>query len=128
MAGSSNNKTKQNSKKTGSSSGAKRKTTTSSTRKKRISAAERQRLEQQAKMREEIATLLFFAFNILLTLCNIKVTASDGSKSSIIGSFGNVLSGIEFGIFGVLAYVAPILIFIASAVKGPISILYSFLM
>ena len=113
MAGSSNNKTKQNSKKTGSSSGAKRKTTTSSTRKKRISAAERQRLEQQAKMREEIATLLFFAFNILLTLCNIKVTASDGSKSSIIGSFGNVLSGIEFGIFGVLAYVAPILIFIA---------------
>lgn len=109
MAGSSNQKTKSNSKKTSSSSGTKRK----STGNKRISAAERQRLEQQAKMREEIFTLLFFAFNILLTLCNFKVTASDGSKSSIIGSFGNVLSGIEFGIFGVLAYVAPILIFVA---------------
>ena len=70
MAGSSNNKTKQNSKKTGSSSGAKRKTTTNSTRKKRISAAERQRLEQQAKMREEIATLLFL-HSIFCLLCVI---------------------------------------------------------
>ena len=64
-------------------------------------------------MREEIATLLFLAFNVLLTLCNFKVTAVDGSKNSIIGTFGNALSGIEFGIFGVLAYVAPIVIFIA---------------
>ena len=93
MAGSSNSKAKQNSKKPSSSSGTKRKTNTNTTRKKRISAAERKRLEQQAKMREEIVTLLLLAFNILLTLCNFKVTAADGSKNSIIGSFGNVLSG-----------------------------------
>ena len=112
MAGSSSNKAKSNSKKTNSSSGTKRKTSGRTTGKKRMSAAEKQRLEQQAKMREEIGTLLFLAFSILFTLCNFKVTASDGSKSSIIGSFGNAVSGIEFGIFGVLAYVAPILIFI----------------
>lgn len=112
MAAGSNRKTVQKNKTTNGSSGAKRKTTAKSTGKKRMSAAERQQLEKQAKMREEIFTLLFLALNILLTLCNFKVSSPDGSKSSIIGAFGNVLSDIQFGIFGVLAYVAPILLFV----------------
>ena len=109
MAGNSNRKTVQTNQKRKSKAGSGKKTTT----KKRMSAAERERLEQQYRMREEIFTLLFFACSILLTLCNFKVTAADGTKKSIIGTFGNVLSGVEFGIFGVLAYAAPLLLFLA---------------
>ncbi|MBO6015264.1 MAG: DNA translocase FtsK [Lachnospiraceae bacterium] len=106
MAGSSN-RTKRNTK--SSKTGSTRKRSTG----KRLSAAEKERLERQYRIREEIVTLLFLAFCVLLTLCNFKLTTADGTKSSLIGSFGNVLSGIEFGIFGWMAYVAPILLFFA---------------
>jgi len=105
MAGSSNGKYTNKKKKTNSAG--------RSSSRKRMSAAERERLEKQYRMREEILTLLFFAVSILLTLCNFKITSSTGSKTSLIGSFGNVLSGIEFGIFGWLAYVTPLLLFFA---------------
>ena len=63
-----------------------------------------------------ISEVLFWvslAFILLLFLCNFRITGADGVKTSIIGSFGNVLRDIMFGIFGVLAYVAPVLIFVA---------------
>lgn len=117
----SNSKTVQNqnrstggSKKTGS---AQKKGTSSKVRSssgtKRLSAAEKERLKKQSELREEILILLFFALSILLTLCNFKVTSADGLKRSMIGSFGTILSSMEFGIFGWPAYLAPILLFFA---------------
>lgn len=50
----------------------------------------------------EISRILTFAISFLLFLCNFH----------IIGSFGNSISNIMFGLFGSLAYVAPIVLFL----------------
>ena len=63
----------------------------------------RQRTEQERMISNEITLLILLAVAILLFLCNF----------GIIGPVGNAISGFLFGIFGLLAYIAPVFIFIA---------------
>ena len=71
----------------------------------RQAPAPRQRTEQERMISNELTLLILLAVTILLFLCNF----------GIIGPVGNVISGFLFGIFGILAYVAPIFIFVAVA-------------
>lgn len=63
----------------------------------------RERTEQERMISNELTLLILLAVAILLFLCNF----------GIIGPVGNAVSGFLFGIFGLLAYIAPIFIFIA---------------
>ena len=54
--------------------------------------------EQDSVISDEIILIGIFAIAILLFLCNF----------GIIGTAGNVISGIMFGIFGITAYIAPV--------------------
>lgn len=67
--------------------------------------APRQRSEQERMISNELTLLVLLAVTILLFLCNF----------GIIGPVGNAISGFLFGIFGLLAYIAPIFIFVAVA-------------
>lgn len=58
-----------------------------------------------SSLQDEIVMILILAVCVLLFLCNF----------GIIGKVGDVLSDIEFGLFGLLAYIAPILFFLATA-------------
>lgn len=51
--------------------------------------------------RIEILAILLFAFSFFLFLCNF----------GIAGSFGNVIKHIMFGLFGIVAYVLPFILF-----------------
>ena len=51
----------------------------------------------------ELTLLILLAVAVMLFLCNF----------GVIGPVGNAISGFLFGIFGLLAYIAPIFIFIA---------------
>ena len=53
----------------------------------------------------DILMIGLFAVAIILFLCNFR----------IIGTAGDAVSGVMFGLFGVLAYVAPIILFLAIA-------------
>lgn len=53
----------------------------------------------------DIMMIGLFAVAVILFLCNF----------GIIGPAGNAISGVMFGLFGVLAYVAPILLFLGIA-------------
>ncbi len=57
------------------------------------------------KLLQEIALIIVFAICVFLFLCNF----------GIVGSFGDVLSNIQFGLFGFPAYVTPVLFFLALA-------------
>ena len=84
-------------------SNAKRNSTASSrTNNTRTPAAPRQRSEQERMISNELTLLVLLAITILLFLCNF----------GLIGPVGNAISGFLFGIFGILAYIAPIFIFI----------------
>ena len=65
----------------------------------------RQRTEQERMISNELTLLVLLAITILLFLCNF----------GIIGPVGNAISGLLFGLFGVLAYLAPIFFFVAIA-------------
>lgn len=67
--------------------------------------------QSNIKITQEMMFLCFLAFSILLFLCNFKITNEFGEKTSIIGGFGNALSHGMCGIFGVMAYIAPLLLF-----------------
>ena len=56
-------------------------------------------------IRNEILLIVFLALAIILFLCNF----------GIVGRIGNAVSGFMFGLFGLLAYIAPIIIFLAIA-------------
>lgn len=84
--------------KTGS---GKRKSTVSSGR----PPVKRTKTEDEAKISRELLLLVLFAAVVLLFLCNF----------GVIGPVGDGLSGILFGLFGFIAYVAPILIFLLVA-------------
>ena len=56
-------------------------------------------------IRNEILLIVFLALAIVLFLCNF----------GIVGSIGNAVSSFMFGLFGLLAYIAPIIIFLAIA-------------
>lgn len=71
-----------------------------------------QKDQSNIKIAQEMLFLFFLAFSILLFLCNFKITNEFGEKTSIIGGFGNVLSNVMCGIFGIMAYIAPLLLFV----------------
>ncbi len=56
-------------------------------------------------IRNEILLIAFLALAIILFLCNF----------GIVGSIGDAVSSVMFGIFGLMAYVAPIFLFLAVA-------------
>ena len=70
-----------------------------------VKTTSRQKSEQERMISNEITLLLLLAVTILLFLCNF----------GIIGPVGNAISGFLFGMFGLLAYIAPIFIFVAIA-------------
>lgn len=65
----------------------------------------RQRTDEERFISNEVLLIIVFALGVLLFLCNF----------GIIGPVGDTVSTVMFGIFGLMAYVAPILIFIAMA-------------
>ena len=67
--------------------------------------AARKRNVPESPVRSEVVLIVSFAAAILLFLCNF----------GIIGTVGDAISGIMFGLLGVMAYVAPVLIFLAIA-------------
>lgn len=68
-------------------------------------AASYQEEELDDKLIQEVLLIAAFAVCVFLFLCNF----------GIIGSFGNTLSNIQFGLFGLPAYIAPLLLFFAIA-------------
>ncbi len=56
--------------------------------------------KEQYALRQEIKAIIIIAFSILLFICNF----------GLIGKFGDALSGVMFGLFGVLAYAFPIIL------------------
>ena len=56
-------------------------------------------------IRNEILLIGLLALAVILFLCNF----------GVVGKIGNLVSDIMFGIFGLLAYIVPIIIFLAVA-------------
>lgn len=56
-------------------------------------------------IRNEIILIAFLAISVILFLCNF----------GIVGKFGDAVSTFMFGVFGLTAYVAPVIIFLAIA-------------
>ncbi len=65
----------------------------------------RQYTEQESAIFHEVALILLFAVAVFLFLCNF----------GIIGTVGNAISSVLFGLFGVLAYIVSVAVFIAAA-------------
>ena len=61
--------------------------------------------EINGEIQNEITLIVILAMAILLFLCNF----------GLVGSFGNIIRSIMFGIFGLPAYILPVLVFIAVA-------------
>lgn len=93
MASSSNKSTQKRTTSGRGSSGR-----TSSARK-----TEERQAEQDRELFREIGLIVLFIVMILLFFCNF----------GVIGPFGNSIRDILFGIFGFVAYVTPILVFVA---------------
>ncbi|MFI3212099.1 MAG: DNA translocase FtsK [Eubacteriales bacterium] len=62
---------------------------------------------QESAISSEVMLIALFAVMILLFLCNF----------GLIGKVGLVISDIQFGLFGIMAYIIPIIIFIAVAFR-----------
>ena len=87
-----------------------RKKTTSSGRRNtsnrnsgRKGGTQRTRTNEERLISNEVLLLITLAVGALLFLCNF----------GIIGPFGDAVSSVMFGIFGLTAYIAPIFIFLA---------------
>lgn len=100
----------------GNGSSAKKKTTTSNrntgrsrqTQTRKQGGARSRTVQSQpmdVAIRNEILLIIFLALAIILFLCNF----------GVVGKAGNVVSGVMFGIFGLTAYIAPVIIFLAIA-------------
>ncbi len=87
-------------KKTGRNTGARKNTKTTNTRNTKNNSA-----TLDPKVQDEIFLIGVFAFCVFLFLCNL----------GIIGSFGKVLSDVQFGLFGLTAYIFPICLFFGIA-------------
>ena len=96
-------------KSTAKRSTAGRSTTGRNTANQRTERTTRKRTEeemvQESAMFHEIELIVLFVAMLFLFCCNF----------GIIGPVGNTISGVLFGLFGVLAYVAPVLLFLAAA-------------
>lgn len=76
------------------------------TQTKRNSGRQRTQSEpMDIAIRNEILLIALFALAIILFLCNF----------GVVGKIGNIVSDVMFGIFGLMAYIAPIIIFLAIA-------------
>ncbi len=64
-----------------------------------------QRAVQESALFHEIGLIILFVVMVILFCCNF----------GLIGPVGNEISGVLFGLFGLTAYVAPILLFLAIA-------------
>lgn len=62
-----------------------------------------QRAPEESALLHEIGLIILFVLMVILFCCNF----------GIIGPVGDVVSGFLFGVFGLTAYVAPILLFLA---------------
>ena len=87
-----------------SSSGSGRKKTASRSGSRRKTTAKYD-YERDRALFQEIGLIVFFVVMVLLFLCNF----------GMIGVVGNFFRDILFGIFGLPAYAAPILLFVAAA-------------
>lgn len=67
----------------------------------RGTAHSRQYSDTDSEIFHEISLIITFAFAVILFLCNF----------GVIGSIGDGISSILFGVFGLLAYVAPAVVF-----------------
>lgn len=76
-----------------------------STKQYKKTSSSRQRTEREQMISSELTLLILLTVTVLLFLCNF----------GIIGPLGNAVSGFLFGIFGLLAYIAPIFIFLITA-------------
>lgn len=72
---------------------------------KRRSQNARHYTEEENALFREVGLIVLFALVIILFLCNF----------GIIGTFGDIISEILFGIFGWTAYIAPIVLFFGVA-------------
>lgn len=105
MAASKNNNSKSNTSKnksTATKSGSTKKTNTGS---KTRNTKNNQTPEEGASFGEEIVLLVFIAVCILLELSNF----------GLCGVIGELLSRIMFGLFGFVAYVLPVYLFLSAA-------------
>ena len=95
--------------KTSSSSKSVNKKTTKSNSKGRTSAqkrkAELERAAQDSALFHEIGLIVLFAAMVFLFCCNF----------GLIGPAGDMVSGVLFGLFGLMAYAVPVLLFLAAA-------------
>lgn len=71
----------------------------------RRTKAEAYQAERDSELFHEIGLIVLFIAMVILFCCNF----------GLIGSVGNYVSGILFGLFGFMAYVTPVLIFVAVA-------------
>ncbi len=85
------------------SSSSKKSTTKRNTSSK--TAVVRERTEKKSAITNEILLIGVFALSILLFLCNF----------GVIGPVGNAVSSCMFGLFGMIAYIVPILLFVGLA-------------
>lgn len=69
------------------------------------STSSRTRTNEERLISNEVLLILTLAVGVLLFLCNF----------GIIGPVGDSISGVMFGIFGFLAYIAPVFVFLAVA-------------
>lgn len=95
---------KQTSTKRKTNTGTKRSGTTARTQSRQKTTRRSAEPMDQA-IRSEILLILFLALAVILFLCNF----------GIVGKVGNAVSSFMFGIFGLLAYVAPVIFFFAVA-------------
>lgn len=97
----------------GNRSSAKKKTTTSNrntsgnrqTQTRKRNTAGRAAQPMDVAIRNEILLLVFLALAVILFLCNF----------GIVGKAGNAVSSVMFGIFGLTAYITPVIVFLAIA-------------
>lgn len=87
----------------GNKTGTKRNTRGRSTAKTRNK--NNRQVEQNSEIKNEITLIGILAAAVLLFLCNF----------GVVGTAGDTISGFMFGIFGLMAYVVPIFIFVAVA-------------
>lgn len=70
--------------------------------------ADTRQIEQDTALFHEIGLIVLFVAMVILFFCNF----------GLIGPVGEFFSGILFGLFGLTAYIAPILLFVAVAFRS----------
>lgn len=92
--------------KSSSGTSTRKKTTNRSNAGSRANSAKRRSSEPMpSAIRNEILLIVFLALAVILFLCNF----------GIVGTVGNAVSTFLFGIFGLMAYIAPVIIFLSIA-------------